>query len=101
MVVHAVDQPGDGSNPCRVTGSGVAVHVRHRAEPAQPPDRVLDYDPTAAECPVVLPILGWALLPARLAARRRSQPRRVQRTHPDVTQITDPTDPLREPLQQP
>src|SRR5262245_19680885 len=43
VVEHAVDQPGDGPHSCRVTRTPVPVHVRHGAEPAQPPDRVLDH----------------------------------------------------------
>src|SRR5215210_1463534 len=100
-VEHPVDQPRDGPHLCRVALPPMSVHVTHRREPPQPPDPVLHDDPTTAERAVVAPVLRRALLPARLATRARAQTRRVQRADPDVTQVPDPADPLRETRQQP
>lgn len=101
MVEHPVNQPDDGPNPHRVPVAPVPIQMRHRPEPAQLPDRVLHHDPTPAERAIVFPVRRRALLPARLAARTRAQPLRIQRTDPDVSQVPDLADPLRESPQQP
>jgi hypothetical protein len=90
VVEHSVDQPGDGPNPHRVPRPPVPVHMRHRPEPAQPPDPVHD-DPTAAERAVVLHVLGRTSLPARLATRACA--RRADIPDARVTQVADPPTP--------
>src|SRR5207302_9456987 len=79
----------------------VPVDVCYGPEPPQPADGVLDDDPPSAERPVVLPVLGRPVLPPGLPPGGGPQPLRVQVGDPDVGQVPDPTNPLRESLEQP
>src|SRR6185369_2435827 len=99
-VEHPIDQPGDGPDPHRVALPPVPVHMAHRREPPQSADPVLHDDPSSAERAVVAPVLRRTFLPTRLATRTGARTRRVQRTDPDVPQVTDPADPLRESPEQ-
>ncbi len=98
---HPVDQPGDRPDPGRVALAPVPVDVGHRPEPPEPADGVLDHDPPPAECPVVLPVLGRAVLTPGLPPGGRPEPAGVEVGDPDVGQVPDPTDARRESLQEP
>ena len=94
----AVHQPGHRADSAGVLPM-VSVSLSYGLEAAQPANRVLHHDPSPRERAVVRDVLRRPRFATRLAAWRCPQPLRVQRSDADIRQVTQPADPLWQPLQ--
>ena len=81
-----------------VVAALLAVVLAESLVGAQPPDRVVDEDPTAREGRVVGDILGGIKLPTGFAAPGGSSPRMEDRD-PDIAQIPERSHARWQPLQ--
>ncbi len=96
----AVHQPCDRAHAPGVLPM-LPIPLRHDLKAPHAPDRVLHDDPPLGEGAVVGHIRRWTWFAAWLAAWRRAQPLRMQRSHADIGQVTQAADARWQPQQQP
>ncbi len=96
----AVHQPCDRAHAPGVLPM-LPIPLRHDLKAPHAPDRVLHDDPPLGEGAVVGHIRRWTWFAAWLAAWRRAQPLRMQRSHADIGQVTQAVDARWQPPPQP